>query len=148
MGIVKRWKAKILVWLFIFLAGATIYYEWWGKHLYIVTAYCDCPVCINVPEFRDGKFANGEKVSWGGIAASKEVPFGTEVELVRAWPLEFWKVYSILRNRTEFTVKDRGGKIRGRHIDLFIPDSMGGHKAALRWGRQMMRVKIDGKLAD
>lgn len=147
MGIIKKWKSKLIAWSFLFLLAGMGYYQAWGKHLYIVTAYCNCPICVNVPEFRDGKFANGEKTSWGGIAASKEVPFGTQVELVRAWPWDFWNVQRTLKGRTRFTVKDRGGKIRGKHIDIFIPDSMGGHQGALQWGRQMMRVKMNGKLA-
>ena len=148
MGLFRKWKANIIALFFLFLALGIFYYEAWGKHLYIVTAYCNCPICVNVKEFHDGRFANGERVNWGGIAAPKDMPFNTKIELVPAWPFDFWKVHRILNDRTDFTVKDRGGKIRGRHFDLFIPDSMGGHKAALRWGRQLMRVRINGKFAE
>jgi len=148
VGIFKKWKITLIAWFCISLIGVAFYYELWGSHLYIVTAYCNCPICINVKEFHDGKFANGEKVSWGAVAAPKQYRFGTKIELVPTFPWDYWRIQRVLNNRTKFIVKDRGGKIRGKHIDLFIPDTMGGHKAALRWGRQMMRLKIDGKLAE
>lgn len=133
---------------FLFLLIWVAYYSLWGRHLYLVTAYCNCPICINVPEFRDGRFASGKKVYWGGIAADPAVPFGSEVELVPFWPVDRWKIKTILKKRIKFQVEDRGGMIKGKHIDLFIPDSMGGHKTALKWGRQKLRIKLDGELAD
>lgn len=144
----KKWKAKVVAWAGLFLFVGIVYYELWGKHLYIVTAYCDCPICINVPEFRDGRFASGAKVYWGGAAADRKVPFGTSIELVPFSPLDYWNIEHTLRKRKKFQAEDRGGKIKGRHIDLFIPQSMGGHKTALAWGKQLMRIRLNGELAD
>jgi len=33
-----------------------------------------------------------------------------------------------------------------KHIDLFIPDFLGGHQAAKAWGKRHMRLKLDGTL--
>ena len=144
----KKFKAKLLALSCLILFLAALYHELWGKHLYLVTAYCDCPICVNVPEFRDGKFASGRKTYWGGVAADPKIPFGTDVELVPFWPFDFWEITHVLKNRKEFVAEDRGGKIKGRHIDIFIPQSMGGHKTALRWGRQRMRLRFNDEFAD
>lgn len=113
-----------------------------------MTAYCNCPICINVKKYHDGRFASGKKVYWGGLAADAVLPIGTRVELVPHWPQDWGAVFHLLHRRRNFRVEDRGGKIKGKHIDLFIPDSFGGHKAALKWGVRRMRIKINGKWAD
>lgn len=141
---ISKWTALLSLLLLVWL----IYYYSWGRYLYLVTAYCSCPICINIPAYHDGRFASGKKVYWGGIAADPKIPFRSTVELVPVWPSDHWKVSRVLQHRTKFRVEDRGGKIKGRHIDIFIPDSMGGHKIALEWGRQKMRISINGKLAE
>ena len=113
-----------------------------------MTAYCNCPICINVQKFQDGRFASGKKLYWGGVAADKKIPFGSKLELVPLTPLNLFAVREVLRGRKKFIVEDRGGKIKNRHIDLYIPQSLGGHKAALRWGVRRMRIKINGRLAE
>jgi 3D (Asp-Asp-Asp) domain-containing protein len=131
------------------IAGAWRAYDvFWLRHRYMITAYCDCPICINVPEFRDGKFASQRPVYWGGVAADKSVPFGSSVELVPFTVRDWLAVRFFLGDRRNFTVEDRGGKIRGRHIDVFFPQSQGGHQTALHWGVRRMRVKINGRLMD
>lgn len=139
----KPWVAAIAA---VLILASVVYHELWGKHVYLVTAYCDCAICINIPKYRDGQFANGKKVHWGGIAADPKVPFGTELELVPFWPFDFWKIKHVLNERQKFRVEDRGGKIKGKHIDIFIPQSMGGHQTALEWGAQRMRVRMNGEL--
>lgn len=124
------------------------YDVFWLRHRYLVTAYCDCPICINVPAFRDGKFASRRPVYWGGVAADKSVPFGASVELVPFTVRDWLAVRDFLGDRLNFTVEDRGGKIHGRHLDIFFPQSMGGHEKALHWGIRRMRVKINGRLMD
>jgi 3D (Asp-Asp-Asp) domain-containing protein len=124
------------------------YDVYWLRHRYLITAYCDCPICINVPEFRDGKFASRRPVYWGGVAADKSVPFGSSLELVPFTVRDWFAVGRFLDGRRNFTVEDRGGKIRGRHIDIFFSPSRGGHEAALHWGARRMRVKINGHLAE
>lgn len=113
-----------------------------------MTAYCNCPICINVKKYHDGRFASGKKVYWGGLAADPALPIGTRVGLIPHWPQDWGAVFGLLHRRRNFRVEDRGGKIKGKHIDLFIPDSLGGHKAALRWGVRRMRIKVNGKWAD
>jgi len=138
-----------LVWILILAALVWKAYDFfWARHRYLITAYCDCPICINVEDFRDGKFASGHQVYWGGVAADKAVPFGSDVELVPAMPGDWLAVRNLMDNRRHFTVEDRGGKIHGRHLDVFFPQSRGGHQAALRWGVRRMRVRIDGRLMD
>jgi 3D (Asp-Asp-Asp) domain-containing protein len=124
------------------------YDVFWLRHRYMITAYCDCPICINIPEFRDGKFASKRPVYWGGVAADKSVPFGASVELVPFTAPDWLAVRNFLGGRRHFTVEDRGGKIRGRHIDIFFSGSRGGHQAAVHWGVRRMRVKINGQLMD
>jgi len=144
----KNLKFNLIALSFLVIFLSVLYHELWGKHLYLVTAYCDCPICINIAKFRDRKFASGRKTYWGGSAADSKISFGTEIELAPFWPKDFWKINRILRNRTSFEIEDRGGKIKGRHIDLFIPQSMGGHRTALKWGRQRMRIRLNGELAE
>jgi len=114
----------------------------------VVTAYCNCPICINIPKYHDSQFASGKKIYWGGIAADPSVRFGSKVELAPHWPQDWAAIAGLLKGRRNFRVEDRGGKIKGKHIDLFIPDSMGGHKTALRWGVRRMRLKINGEWAE
>jgi len=143
-----RLKQKILVWAFLILTVCGLYHYYWGRHLYIVTAYCNCPICINVPKYYDGHFASGKHIRWGGIAADPKVPFGAQVELVPLLPQDWLAVFGLMKGRRDFTVEDRGGKIKGKHIDLFFPDSLGGHKAAKAWGKRYLRLKINGRWAD
>ncbi|MFH0985229.1 MAG: 3D domain-containing protein [Candidatus Omnitrophota bacterium] len=153
----KMWRQKnrnirtgfwILI-MAVFMAGAWKTYDlFWKRHEYLITAYCNCPICINVPAFRDGKFASRRPVYWGGVAADRSVPLGSSLELVPVTPRDWYATYHFLGGKREFTVEDRGGKIRGRHIDIFFPDSRGGHKAATHWGVRRMRVKINGQLMD
>lgn len=137
-----------LIYTFSIFLIWTVYYVSWGRYLYIVTAYCNCAVCINVPKYRDNQFASGRKIYWGGIAADPKIPFRSRLEILPTWPQDWAAVTKLFRGRRKFIVEDRGGKIKGRHIDIFIPDSMGGHKAALKWGVRRMRVKINGVLAE
>lgn len=136
--------------LILALAGAAFkaYDILWLRHRYLITAYCDCPVCINVPAFRDGKFASRHPVYWGGVAADKSIPFGSNVELVPVTPRDWFAIWKFLGNRRQFIVEDRGGKIHSRHIDLFFSGAQGGHQAALKWGTRRMRVRINGRLMD
>ena len=126
----------------------SLYYAFWGRHLYLVTAYCNCPICINVPKYHDSRFADGKPLYWGGIASGSSIPFGTQVDLVPHWPQDWGAVFALLEGRRDFRVEDRGGKIKGKHIDLFIPDSMGGHKTAMKWGVRRMRIKLNGEWAE
>ena len=142
-----RLRRRLLSYGLVFLLAWLAYYWSWGRHLYLVTAYCNCPICVNVKIYQDDQFASGRRIYWGGIAADRAIPFGSWVELVPQWPPDWSALFRLLKGRRDFVVEDRGGKIKGKHMDVFIPDSLGGHKAALRWGVRRMRVKVNGKLA-
>jgi 3D (Asp-Asp-Asp) domain-containing protein len=143
---VFRAVTKVVLLLVFVLCAWKAYDVLWLRHRYLITAYCDCPICINVPEFRDGKFASHHPVYWGGVAADKSVPFRSSVELVPFTLRDWLAVKNFLGGRRDFTVEDRGGKIHGRHIDIFFPQARGGHELAKHWGARRMRVKINGKL--
>ena len=98
-------------------------------------------------KYQDHHFASGKNVYWGGIAADPKIRFKSKVELLPQWPQDWLAVLMILGGRRRFVVEDRGGKIKGRHVDLFIPDSLGGHEMARHWGVRKMRIKVNGELA-
>jgi len=73
---------------------------------------------------RVGMTASGTMARPGTIAADTSVyPFGT---------IMYVEGYGYGR------VEDRGGKVKGQHIDLYFRS----HKQALNWGRRHVRVKI------
>ncbi len=109
-----------------------------------VTAYCDCKKCCGwkrkwgcclLPRVfasgpnkgkkkKVGITADGTQAEKGTIAADTRLyPFGTVMHV----PGYGWGV-----------VHDRGGAIKGNHIDLFFKS----HKKALEWGRQKLKVKV------
>lgn len=68
---------------------------------YQITYYCACAICCNV---ETGITASGEPVQAGvTIAADASIPFGTQL---------------IIDGHT-YTVQDRGGAIKGNHIDIY-----------------------------
>ncbi|HEX3358968.1 MAG TPA: 3D domain-containing protein [Tepidisphaeraceae bacterium] len=92
----------------------------------MVTAYCPCEKCCG-PNAA-GITANGSSVTYNEgrfVAADSSIPFGTKLIIpgYDAGPVE---------------VIDRGGAIKGNHIDVFFPT----HEEALRWGRRMVQVTI------
>ena len=106
-----------------------------------VTGYCKCAECCGWkrnfwgrPVFASGPnkgnrkqvglTASGTQASVGTIAADTSIyPFGTVMHIPG---------YGYGR------VEDRGGDIKGQHIDLFFKS----HKKALEWGRQNKQVTI------
>lgn len=106
-----------------------------------ITGYCKCkkccgwkrnwllrPVIATGPSKGErkkvGVTASGARAKPGTIAAdTTKYPFGT---------IMFIPDYGYGR------VEDRGGAIKGEHIDLFFKS----HKAALKWGRQEKKVRI------
>ncbi len=83
-----------------------------GATPYVATAYC-----------LSGKMANGQRVHRGSIAASKLLPIGSRLY-----------IYDL----GLFTVKDRGGDIKGKRLDLWMPSC---HEAR-RFGRRTVYVNI------
>lgn len=67
--------------------------------------------------------ANGQRVHSGAIAADPRVlPIGSKVHI---------------EGMGNFTVKDTGGAIRGRRIDIWMPSK----SAAMRFGRRQVLLK-------
>lgn len=79
---------------------------------YRITYYCNCSICC-------GQYAGLNKTASGvapvegiTIAADKSIPFGTKLKI----------------NGHIYTVQDRGGAIKGKHIDIY----MNSHSECLR----------------
>lgn len=110
------------------------------ERVMLTTGYCGCKKCAGWhrnwllrPVYSSGPnkgkrkkvgiTASGAKARKGTIAADPRYPFGTVMDIPG---------YGYGR------VEDRGGAIRGDHIDLFFKK----HKDALRWGKRNKKVKI------
>ena len=107
----------------------------------LATGYCRCGKCCNWrrtwygrPVYASGPLkgqrkkvgqtAGGTRARHGTIAAdTARYPFGTVM---------YVEGYGYGR------VEDRGGKIKGDHIDLFFHS----HRKALEWGRRRLKVNI------
>ncbi|MBE3101906.1 MAG: 3D domain-containing protein [Firmicutes bacterium] len=92
----------------------------------LVTAYCPCVKCCGTGS--PGITANGHKIQPGDtfVAADKRYAFGTEM------------VIPGYNKGQPVKVLDRGGAIKGNHIDTFFPT----HQEALNWGVQNLDVEI------
>jgi 3D (Asp-Asp-Asp) domain-containing protein len=115
----------------------------------LVTGYCHCGKCcgwhrnwllrpvyssgtLKGKPKKVGQTASGRMAHHGTIAAdTNRYPFGTIMHVPG---------YGYGR------VEDRGGGIRGDHIDIYFPS----HKQALLWGKKQLTVKVwlGGSLAD
>ena len=93
-----------------------------------VTAYCGCPKCCG-PNAR-GLTASGRSISYNGgrfVAADKKLfKFGTQLQIPG------------YANGQTFEVIDRGGAIKGLHLDVFFPT----HEEAKAWGRKWIAVTV------
>ena len=100
--------------------------------IYRVTAYCACEKCCG--EYADGMTASGHKIASGDrfAAASRAFSFGT---------LLYIPGYN---GEQPVFVKDRGGAIKGCHIDVYLES----HREALIWGNKYLFVKVlDGQVS-
>ena len=93
------------------------------KEIFKITAYCPCEKCCG--EWSDGITFSGDFAHEGvTIAADLSVlPLGTVV---------------YIEGIGERIVQDKGGAIKGNHIDLFFYN----HQAALNFGVQELEVEI------
>jgi len=73
-----------------------------------------------------GRTASGQTVRRGLIAADHSLPLGTRVRLEAG------------RYSGEYLVADRGGKVRGRVIDIWVPSN----GEAIRFGRRPVKLTI------
>ena len=74
-----------------------------------------------------GRMANGEHVHQGAIAADPRIlPIGTQV---------------YIEGMGTYTVKDTGGAIKGKRIDIWMPST----KAAFKFGKRKVQLRIISK---
>ena len=86
-----------------------------------ITAYCKESCCCG--KWADGITASGEPAQGKLIAAPKEIPFGTWIDIPG---------YGIAE------VLDRGGSIKRYKLDLLFPT----HQEALNWGVKYLEIKL------
>ena len=94
-----------------------------------VTAYCSCRKCCG--PHAQGLTASGRPISYNGgqfvAADTKLFKFGTRIQIpgyADGQPVE---------------VIDRGGAIKGFHLDVYFPT----HEAARQWGRKWLAVTVE-----
>lgn len=86
-----------------------------------VTAYCPEKCCCG--RFADGYTASGASAKGLIVAAPKDIPFGTKINIPG---------YGLA------TVEDRGGVIKGKRLDVLFPT----HQEALNWGVKYLRIEF------
>lgn len=103
-----------------------------------VTAYCSCSKCCG--RYADGVTASGHLIYKGDrfVAADKRYPFGTWIHVPG-----YCRVDTVCCNygtvrRWMVKVLDRGGAIKGNHIDVYFDT----HQEALDWGVRYLDVTI------
>lgn len=94
----------------------------------LVTAYCPCKKCCG-PEAK-GLTASGKPVTFNHgrfvAADTRALPMGTKL------------IIPGYADGTPVQVIDRGGMIKGNHIDIFFPT----HQQALNWGKKWIAVTV------
>jgi 3D (Asp-Asp-Asp) domain-containing protein len=94
----------------------------------LVTAYCPCTKCCG--SHAQGLTASGKPVSFNGghfVAADTRLyHFGTKVQIPG------------YADGQAVEVADKGGAIKGNHIDVFFPT----HDEARQWGRKWVAVTL------
>jgi 3D (Asp-Asp-Asp) domain-containing protein len=86
-------------------------------HRYVATAYCD-----------KGITDSGSHTRRGIVAADPRVlPFGTVI-----------RIDGLGRKPQTFVVTDSGSAVKGRHVDIFMPNC----KAAKRFGRRYVTLRV------
>ena len=96
----------------------------------LVTAYCACKKCCG-PNAQ-GITASGKRVTHNGgrfVAADRALfAFGAKLQIPG------------YHNGQTVEVLDRGGAIKGKHLDVFFPS----HQKALEWGKRYVDVTVIG----
>ena len=100
-----------------------------------VTAYCSCSKCCG--RYADGFTASGYKIRLHDkfVAADKRYPFGTVMYIPGYRRLKSYPDWCYPQC---MVVLDRGGAIKGNHIDVYFDT----HQEALDWGVQYLDVTI------
>ena len=99
-----------------------------------------------------GVTASGKIVRKGEtIAASKQLPFGTEIyipefdpasPLFRELPADLQKYLGTSGYDGFFTVEDRGGAIKGKKLDVYFGSSRVAKNHALKFGRRNLTAYV------
>ena len=105
------------------LLVASAHAEWVELGKYRVTGYCPCVRCCGKTDGITADGTNARTCPDRVVSAPRGIPFGTNL----------W-----IDGVGSVVVHDRGGKIKGRRMELFFQD----HQAALDWGVQQRRVFI------
>ena len=108
----------------------------------LTTGYCKCGKCTNWKHtfflrrtvVKDGP-NEGKHKDVGKTASGKKAKVGTIAADTSKYPLG---TVMYIPGYGYGTVEDRGGAIKGDHIDLFFKS----HKAALKWGKQQKQVQV------
>ena len=94
----------------------------------LVTAYCPCRKCCG--HHADGKTASGESIYANGgmfvAADTRLLPFDTQISIPGYY------------EGRPVPVLDRGGRIKGRRIDVFFYT----HWVAKQWGARWVDVTV------
>jgi 3D (Asp-Asp-Asp) domain-containing protein len=103
-------------------ATATSHVVWMN-----VTAYCPCPKCCG--KNAKGLTASGKPINVNDghfVAAPSQYSFGTKL------------IIPGYNGEQPVQVLDRGGAIKGNHLDVFFPT----HEQAKQWGRHRVAVTV------
>jgi 3D (Asp-Asp-Asp) domain-containing protein len=109
----------------------------------LVTGYCACQECCNWrrsclgfgwPVIASGP-QRGQRKAVGVTASGTTARRGTIAADAARYP---YGTVMYIDGYGYGRVEDRGGAVKGEHIDLFFPS----HREALAWGRRWRRVTI------
>ena len=105
----------------------------WSLGEFKITAYCPCEKCCGYWATVRPADENGEPIVYtaSGKIAVQGVTVAADTSI-----LPFGTVLVI--DGHEYTVQDRGGMVKGNHIDIYF-DS---HEAAKEWGTQYMEIFV------
>jgi len=99
----------------------------------LVTAYCGCPKCCG--SHARGLTASGRSIGYNGgqfvAADTKLFKFGTQLQIPG------------YASGQTVEVIDKGGAIKGNHIDVFFHS----HEQAKAWGKRNLEVTVLDEVA-
>jgi 3D (Asp-Asp-Asp) domain-containing protein len=107
----------------------------------VTTGYCKCGKCCGWERTWYGKPVNsagakkGRKKLVGVTARGTRARRGTIAADTQVFPFD---TVMYIPGYGYGIVEDRGGAIKGYHVDLFFS----AHRKAMEWGRRVKRVKI------
>jgi 3D (Asp-Asp-Asp) domain-containing protein len=138
-------RCLLSVWLLLMVAGCVSIRPPSGakavERTVLTTGYCPCQQCcgwrrdwLGRPVYASGSLA-GQRKQVGVTASGVRARKGTIAADTKLYP--FGTVFFI-DGYGYGQVEDRGGDIKGEHVDLFFRS----HEEALEWGRRYRRAKV------